>query len=234
MGQRLSLPDRHLRSADGIRRILLLLGLCLSVMRRVRVCVFYQPVWRESPFCLVQNEREFFHRCPGGRGFTDNIGRLGEALDWSFDKWDPILLRVLESHPFLAMDLSEALVHSLVLDPAKNDPESARAEAIYLWLVHIFTSPSWDRTYRPRSYILTVCSESPTHWSKLLAEQLREHKDLSSAAPDAQDDAQICLSRQDASQNSATESADIVKLREHGWEPVEKWDCRPLGTTPTS
>lgn len=158
-------------------------------------------------------------------------------MDWAFEKWDPVLMRIMESHPSLAMYLSEELVHSLVFDRANDSSESARGEALYLWLAHIFTSPRWKprRAFCPRSYILTACRENSNHWSRLLAEQLREHKDLTSAVHEAQSDVQSCLPTQDGAQKSSIESASVAeKLREHGWGPVEKWDCRPLGITSTS
>lgn len=146
-------------------------------------------------------------------------------------------MRIMESHPSLAMYLSEELVHSLAFDQANHSSESAPGEALYLWLVHIFTSTRWEphRAFCPRSYILTACNENPNYWSKLLAEQLQKHKNWTSAVPGTQPDNQSRMSTQDTSRKSSTESATIAeKLREHGWGPVETWDCQPLGITSTS
>lgn len=126
--------------------------------------------------------------------------------------------------------LAEELVHSLVFNPASDSSESAYAEALFLWLLHLLTSPEWEsqQSFFPRSYILAACSESPNHWAKLLSDRLREkpqNKASSKAKPAAQK-----RSKKVSSSNGTASLSDVdQKLREHGWGPVETWDSRPLG-----
>jgi ribosomal biogenesis protein LAS1 len=140
------------------------------------------------------------------------------------------LQKVAESHPSVVVYLAEELVHNLVFNPASDSSSSARAEALYLWILHLLTSPEWEklRPFCPRTYILTACSENPNHWAKLLGAKLREEKPLKGAPPRAQSASQK-LSKKETSQNGASLSDVDQKLREHGWGPVETWDSRPLG-----
>lgn len=191
-----------------------------------------------GPFWLIPDGGEFCDCCVVVEMYTDIIDRFGESLDKSFDKWDPVLLRITENHPSFVMHLSEELVHSLVFNPANDSPKSAQAEALFLWMVHLLTSPTWEphRPFYPRSYVLTACSENPNHWAKLLGDRLREQKYPSDVVPGTQSAAQNRPSKQIASQNGSTavQSTIVEKLREHGWEPAEKWDYRPLGIASSS
>lgn len=163
--------------------------------------------------------------------------RLGKYLETSFDKWDPMLLKIAESHPPFVMYLSEELIHALFFDPANESPKSANGETLYSWMAHLLTSPIWEsyRPYCPRSYILTACGENPNHWAKLLGDSLREERDGSSLLPKTCS-ASIPPSKKDTPYNglTATQSSISDKLREHGWAPVERWDGRPLGIASTN
>lgn len=158
--------------------------------------------------------------------------RLGEPLDKVFDKWDPVLQKISESHPSFVMYLAEELVHSLVFDPANNSSTSAQAEALFLWLIHLLTSSTWEphRPFCPRSYILTACSEDPNHWAKMLSDRLQE-EDHRNEVPGAQHVSRSRSSKKSSYPNSSIDvhSSMTEKLRQHGWEPVKKWDSRPLG-----
>lgn len=155
--------------------------------------------------------------------------RLGDSLDQTFDTWDVILQKVAESHPSVVVYLAEELVHNLVFNPANDSSNNARAEALYLWILHLLTSPEWEklRPFCPRTYILIACSENPNQWANMLCARLEE-KPLKGAQPRAQSTSQK-RSKKETSQNGASLSDVDQKLREHGWGPVETWDSRPLG-----
>ena len=159
------------------------------------------------------------------KGFT----RLGESSNETFDKWDPTLLKITDSHPSFLMHFTEELVHRLVFGQSMDSPENALAEGIFLWLIHLLTSPTWNsqQALCPRSYLLSACDENPTHWGNILSARLREH-DSKTRASSASHPAPSGPSKQ-ASLNDSMESSIADQLREHGWAPVEKWDNRPLG-----
>ncbi|KAJ5678093.1 uncharacterized protein N7477_003726 [Penicillium maclennaniae] len=160
----------------------------------------------------------------------DSAREPGESLDEKFETWDVVLQKIAESHPSVVVYLAEELVHSLVFNPANESSESAYAEALFLWLLHLLTSPEWEshQSFFPRSYILAACSESPNHWAQLLSDRLREIP--SRAAPSKAKLAAQKLSKKGSSQNGNASVSDVdQKLREHGWGPVEAWDSRPLG-----
>lgn len=139
--------------------------------------------------------------------------------------------KVAESHPSVVVYLAEELVHNLVFNAASDFPESAHAEALFLWILHLLTSPEWEilRPFCPRSYILTACSENPNHWAKMLGARLRKEAPSKNAPPTAQPVAQK-RSKKGTSQNGTANLSNAdQKLREHGWGPVETWDSRPLG-----
>jgi ribosomal biogenesis protein LAS1 len=141
------------------------------------------------------------------------------------------LQKVAESHPSVVVYLAEELVHNLVFSPANDSSNNARAEALYLWILHLLTSPEWEklRPFFPRTYILIACSENPNHWANMLILCARlEGKPLKGAQPRAQSASQK-RSKKETSQNGASLSDVDQKLREHGWGPVETWDSRPLG-----
>lgn len=160
----------------------------------------------------------------------DGLDRLGESLENSSERWDAIFLKIAESHPSFVMYLSEQLVDTLVFDPANDSPKKAQAEALFFWLEHLLTSPTWEphRSFCPRSYVLAACSENPNRWAKLLLDRLREHQDSTSVLSGTK----IQPSKKSAVHN--VQSSVAEKLREYGWEPVEKWDTRPLGIASTS
>lgn len=139
--------------------------------------------------------------------------------------------KVAESHPSVVVYLAEELVHNLVFDAASDFPESAHAEALFLWLLHLLTSPEWEilRSFCPRSYILTACSENPNHWAKMLDARLREEAPSKNAPPIAQPVARKRSKKETSQNGTASLSNADQKLREHGWGPVETWDSRPLG-----
>lgn len=138
--------------------------------------------------------------------------------------------KVAESHPSVVVYLTEELVHDLVFNPGNDSSESAHAEALFLWLLHLLTSPEWEsqQSFFPRSYILAACSESPNHWAKLLSDRLKEKKTSKKAASRTQSLTQK-RSKKGMNQNGADLSDVDLKLREHGWGFVETWDSRPLG-----
>lgn len=158
---------------------------------------------------------------------NEGLNRLGESLKETFDKWDPTLLKIADSHPSFLMHLAEQLVFRLVFDQRTESPQSALGEGIFLWLIHLLTSPAWDsqQALCPRSYLLGACDKNPTHWGQMFSTCLREH-DSKTRAFSASHPAP---SRDSASLNDSMESSIADQLREHGWAPVEKWDNRPLG-----
>ena len=161
--------------------------------------------------------------------------RLGESMNSSFDKWDPILLKVSEIHPAFQMYLSEDLVHNLIFDAARESPKNASAEGLFLWLTHILTSSAWEsqQPYVPRSYILSACEESSSHWAKMLGDRLNEHGGVRSSSRRASNGSSGKKARKSTDQDVSSILVD-ERLRAHGWAPVEKWDSRALGVAASS
>jgi len=127
--------------------------------------------------------------------------------------------------------LAEELVHNLVFKPANAASESPCAEALFLWLVHLLTSPEWEtlRPFCPRNYILTACNENPNHWAKMLSARLRKEEPLKDAQPRVPPVTQK-RSKKGTSQSGTVNLSNVdQKLQEHGWGPVGTWDSRPLG-----
>lgn len=230
----LDLLGRRLRSGSEIRRNLLLLGLFLYAMRRVKGSVSCLPFCLKSLFWLILDGGELFLSSPNAAIRTDDLDRLGESLENSFERWDVIFLKIAESHPSFVVYLSERLVDTLVFDPANDSLKRAQAETLFLWLEHLITSPTWEphRSFCPRSYILAACSENPNHWAKLLLDRLREHQDSTSVVSGT--NTQHSKKSAVYHGSDAAHSSVAEKLREYGWEPVEKWDTRPLGIASTS
>ncbi|KAJ5690128.1 hypothetical protein N7462_004520 [Penicillium macrosclerotiorum] len=164
---------------------------------------------------------------------VDSERKLGESMNAVFKKWDPILQKVTNNQPTFLMLLSEELVHDLVLDPVRDSLTDPRAEALFLWLEHLLTSSSWgsQQSFCPRGYILSICSENPTHWAKMLSGELQKQK---SFCEKLSIDGSMSKDQKNGSSkaNIHTSPDNIAeKLWEHGWGPVEKWDSRPLGVT---
>ncbi|OQD74806.1 hypothetical protein PENDEC_c009G00787 [Penicillium decumbens] len=157
--------------------------------------------------------------------------KLGESLVQTFDTWDVVLQKISESHPSIVVYLAEELVHNLVFKPANAASESPYAEALFLWLVHLLTSPEWEtlRPFGPRNYILTACNENPNHWAKMLSARLRKEEPLKDTQPRVPPVTQK-RSKKGASQSGTVNLSNVdQKLQEHGWGPVGTWDSRPLG-----
>jgi ribosomal biogenesis protein LAS1 len=152
-------------------------------------------------------------------------------MDALFDKWDPVLQKVVDGHSSFLVFLSEALVHKLALNPSTESLENTLAEGVFLWLDHLLTSPAWEsqRPSLPQSYLLAVCNEHPTHWAKMLANKLMlQQQDTAAAASAPQMTASLSLKKR--AQPASVEGFSR-KLQEHGWGLAAKWDSRPLGIT---
>ncbi|KAJ5909115.1 hypothetical protein N7495_001797 [Penicillium taxi] len=157
--------------------------------------------------------------------FFDSNREFGDSLQDSFRNWDSILQKVTQSHPTFLTYLTEELIHGLVF--ADDSPVNAQSEARYEWLSHLLSAPSWEsqRHIIPRGYILTACNEHPNHWSKKLGDRLRESEKKTIESQYAA----AATSQEKSVQNGSVVSDEMVKLREHGWGYIEKWDSRPLG-----
>lgn len=124
------------------------------------------------------------------------------------------------------MYLTEALVDDLAFNESDDTPRNAHAEALFLWLDHVSSSPFWV-SYRgmyPRSYVLRACEESSGHWAKMLSAKLQQPQEESNA---------VSVHGQklaNPAHNRPSDAASFAELRQHGWGLLEKWDSRPLGT----
>ncbi|KAJ5101866.1 hypothetical protein NUU61_004088 [Penicillium alfredii] len=154
--------------------------------------------------------------------------KLGDSMNDTFDKWDPVLQTVTEDHPSFLRYLAEDLVNHLAFYNANHDKENPFSEALFLWLVHLLTSPAWKhhRHLCPSSYLLRVCKEQPQYWTKMLGNRLQEENDIANPASSIPS---IALNQSSTGTTSDTAFASSDTLRAHGWGMLEKWDSRPLG-----
>ena len=155
----------------------------------------------------------------------------------TFNKWDPILLKITDSHPAFLLHLIEELVSNLIFDDTK-DSNDAQAEAIFMWLTHILTSPVWKlhKAFVPYDRILLACNECSNHWAKALGDVLREPGNITKGTEKStfifdSVPEMIGVSQFDSFDGT---SSTAKMLQEHGWEPVRKWDSRSLGVASTS
>lgn len=168
---------------------------------------------------------------------TNRIDRLGDSMDGSFEKWDPILLNITERRPLFLVYLMEELVHRLVFDTTNDSPRSPLAEALFSWLIHILDSSSWDsyRSFCPTVYIRTACQENPNHWARILGERLQEERVTDTITSQPKIASRLGSPKTGVSTGSSDVPSSVSeRLREHGWTLVEKWDSRPLGIASTS
>lgn len=155
--------------------------------------------------------------------------RLGDSMDAMFDKWDPVLQKVADGNSSFLLFLSEELVHKLALDPSTESLESTLAEGVFLWLDHLLTSPAWEsqRPFLPQGYLLAVCNEHPTHWTKMLGKRLKLQQQDTAAAVSAPQMTANPSSKKRAQPDSVGGLSE--KLQEHGWGLAAQWESRPLG-----
>ncbi|CAG8930994.1 unnamed protein product [Penicillium salamii] len=189
-------------------------------MRLVSICNASGPGIRLLPVVLLEQEL----LVPAGR-------TLGDPLNDTLKEWSTVLLKVAESHPSFLRHLTEDMVNDLAFN-TKDASTNPHSEALYLWLVHILTSPTWEfhRQSCPHSYVLQACDGSPHHWTTLLAEQVKKQAKKTSALPVARSGAQTRVSKPQTrpqSQGNTTQLSE--KLLAHGWGLLEQWDSRPLG-----
>ena len=154
--------------------------------------------------------------------------RLGDPLNNAFKNWDPVLLKITETNPSFFTHFTEELANKLAFEPGNVSSTNAYAEALYLWLNHLSTSPPWaiHQPYFSHSYVNTACEQSSTHWTKMLSKDLKKEGDFK-AKPNPLD---VSSKKKALSKNSTDVEANTTrKLRACGWEPLEKWDSRPLG-----
>ncbi|OOQ82244.1 cell morphogenesis protein Las1 [Penicillium brasilianum] len=161
----------------------------------------------------------------------DSERRLGDSMNAMFDKWDPVLQKVADGHSPFLLFLSEELVHKLALNPATESPENTVDEGIFLWLDHLLNSPAWElrRQYLPRDYIIAVCNSQPSHWAKMMAQNLQLQQQGSAAVVPRR---QMTVNKSSNKQAHTVSDGEFSrKLQGHGWGLAEKWDNRPLGMT---
>lgn len=164
------------------------------------------------------------------------ILRLGDSLDDLFPKWEHLLQMVIESHPAFLTALTEEMINELAFTNSSNSKDDAYREAIYMWLDHILKSTAWQTTRRllSPSYILTACDKSPNYWTKLLKADLQKQdsgESLFFTMPDFQVSKNGRLRSMNGVKSENAEEAlnDSYELAQHGWQVLDKWDCRPLG-----
>lgn len=163
--------------------------------------------------------------------FFSSFHRLGDPLNDTLKEWSTVLLKVAESHPSFLRHLTEDMVNDLAFN-TKDASTNPHSEALYLWLVHILTSTTWEfhRQSCPHSYVLQACDGSPHHWTTLLAEQVKKQTKKTSELPVARSNAQTRVSKpQTRPQSQGTTTQLSEKLLAHGWGLLEQWDSRPLG-----
>lgn len=158
----------------------------------------------------------------------DSERKLGESLHNKFKDWDPVLLKITESSSSFLVHFAEELVNKLVFNSSNDTSSNTYAESLYLWLSHLSTSSPWRiyLPFLPRSYIISACEQSPSHWARLLKKDL-ETKGVTKLAPTT-----IGISsRKKTSPRSDNHHEDSIstKFGGHGWKPLQKWDSRPLG-----
>ncbi|KAJ5973515.1 hypothetical protein N7481_010725 [Penicillium waksmanii] len=147
----------------------------------------------------------------------DSERQLGESLNKAFKHWDPVLLKITESSSSFFTHFAEALVNRLAFDPAIESPQNAYAEALYLWLDHISTS-----------YVLSACEQCSSHWTQTLSKELEKKGKATKVAPVTIGNSSK-LKRTSSKSSMHVETNISSKLSGHGWEPLQKWDSRPLG-----
>ncbi|KAJ6037044.1 Hydroxyacylglutathione hydrolase [Penicillium herquei] len=163
--------------------------------------------------------------------------KIGESMNQSFDKWDPVLQKISDTHPSFLTYLCEDLVHSLLFDATKDSQKNASAEALFLWLTHILSSFPWAsyQQYCPRAYILSACDETATYWAKMLSDRLKEHGGVRKSKSSRRSSLRSAVKNSTLS-NANSDASSIIdeKLSAHGWAPVERWDSRALGVAATA
>ncbi|KAJ5485696.1 hypothetical protein N7539_005684 [Penicillium diatomitis] len=153
---------------------------------------------------------------------------LGDSMDATFEKWDPILQRVTDARAAFLHCMAEELVNTMVLSSSADDHEIAHVEGLYLWLEHLITSTSWEsrRQFLPREYLLAVCQSNPSRWTAILTAELRplQHELLDGMRSSH-------TAKGPTSQKHVANWVLSKKLENYGWGLAESWDSRPLGVS---